>query len=100
MAQHQVVLNWTAPVTSDPIVSYDIKRAPAPAGVVGTYASIGTVPASSTTYTDTAVTAGSEFSYEVCSVNAAGESTPCPSVLATIPLNLPQAPTNLTAVAS
>ena len=97
---HSVALNWSAPVVGDAPVSYDIKRAPAPAGVVGTYVSIASVPATSTTYTDTNVTAGQEYSYEVCSVNASGESVPCPNVLATIPLAAPQAPTGLTAVAS
>lgn len=100
MAQHQVVLTWQAPVTSDPITSFDIRRAPAPAGVVGTYVSIASVPFPTLTYTDTNVTAGAEFSYEVSSVNASGESTPCPSVLATVPLAAPQPPTNLAAVAS
>ena len=97
---HSVVLTWQAPTTGDPVVSYDVKRAPAPAGVVGTYVSIANPEPTTTTYTDLTVVAGQEYSYEVCSVNAAGESTPCPSVLATIPLAFPQAPTNLVAVAS
>ena len=97
---HSVVLTWVAPTIGDPVVSYDVKRAPAPGGVIGTYASIANPEPTATTYTDLAVTAGSEYAYEVCSVNASGESAPCASVLATIPLAVPQAPSALVAVAS
>lgn len=97
---HQVVLNWIAPASGDAPVSYNVKRAPAPSGVVGTFVQIANVPASSTTYTDTVVVAGQEYAYEVTSVNSAGESVPCPIVLATVPLAVPNPPTGLTAVAS
>jgi hypothetical protein len=97
---HQVILTWVAPTTGDPVVSYDVKRAPAPGGVIGTYVSIASPEPTTTSYIDTAVTAGSEYSYEVCSVNASGESVPCANVLATIPLAVPQPPTGLAAVAS
>lgn len=97
---HQVVLTWVAPTTGDPVASYDVKRAPAPGGIVGTYVSIASVTAPTTTYTDLTAAAGQEYSYEVCSVNAAGESAPCPSVLSTVPLAIPVAPSGLVAVAS
>jgi fibronectin type 3 domain-containing protein len=95
---HSVTLNWSAPTTGDPVVSYDVKRAPVTNGVVGAFASIASPEPTTTTYVDTAVVAGQEYAYEVCSVNASGESVPCPDVLATIPLAIPQPPTNLTAV--
>lgn len=97
---HKAVLTWVAPVGGDPVVSYDVKRADAPGGVVGVYVSIANPEPTTTTYTDTTVVAGQEYSYEVCSVNAAGESAPCPSVLVTVPLGIPGAPTNLTGTAS
>ena len=100
MAQHQVVLSWIAPTTGAAVVSYDVKRALAPGGVIGAYTSIASPEPTATTYTDLAVTTGVEYAYEVCSVNAAGESAPCPDVLVTVPLEVPAPPTGLTAVAS
>lgn len=97
---HQVVLNWQAPTTGDPVVSYDVKRALAPNGVIGTFVSIANPEPTTTTYTDLAVTAGVEYAYEVCSVNGSGESVPCASVLATIPLSVPNPPSGLAATAS
>jgi hypothetical protein len=92
---HSVVLTWIAPTAGDAVVSYDVKRAPASAGVIGTYASIANPEPTATTYTDTTVVAGNEYSYEVCSVNTAGESVPCSNVLVTIPVSVPNAPTGL-----
>jgi fibronectin type 3 domain-containing protein len=97
---HQVVLTWTAPTTGDAPTSYDVKRAPVTAGVVGTFASIASPEPTATTYTDTAVVAGQEYAYEVCSVNAAGESTPCPDITVTIPVSAPNPPTGLTGTPS
>jgi hypothetical protein len=92
---HQVILNWIAPVGGDPVVSYDVKRALAPAGVIGTYVSIANPEPTATTYTDTTVVAGTEYAYEVASVNASGESAPCADILVTIPLAIPNPPTGL-----
>lgn len=100
MAGHAATLTWVAPVGGDPVVSYDVKRAPAPGGVVGTYVSIASPEPTTTTYVDTTVVAGQEYSYEVCSVNASGESVPCPSVLVTVPVAAPNPPSGLVAVAS
>lgn len=97
---HQVVLSWIAPTSGDPVVSYDVLRAPAPGGVVGTYVSIANPEPTATTYTDLAVVAGQEYAYEVKSRNAAGESTPCPSILVIIPLAVPNPPTGLTGIPS
>lgn len=92
---HLVTLTWVAPTSGDAPASYDVKRAPAPGGVIGTYASIASPEPTATTYVDTTAVAGQEYSYEVCSVNAGGESTPCPNILVTIPVSVPNAPTGL-----
>ena len=97
---HQVVLNWVAPVAGDPPTSYDVKRAPAPAGVVGAYVSIASPEPTATTYTDTTVVGGQEYAYEVCSVNSVGESSPCADILVSVPLAVPNPPTGLTGIAS
>jgi|ERR1019366_6692066 hypothetical protein len=98
---HQAVLNWIEPSTGDPVATYDVQKAPAPLGVIGTYVSIASVPVGTHTYTDLAVVAGDEIDYRVASKNASGESTFV--TLATpviIPLAVPAPPTGLTVVAS
>jgi hypothetical protein len=97
---HSVVLTWVAPTSGDPVTSYDVKRAPAPGGVIGAYASIASPEPTTTTYTDTAVVGGTEYAYEVCSVNSAGESVPCADILVTVPLAVPLPPTSLTGIPS
>ena len=92
---HQVSLTWTAPTTGDPVATYDVKRAPVVAGVVGSFASIANPEPSATNYTDTNVVAGSSYAYEVSSVNAAGEPAPCSAIQVTIPLAIPAPPTGL-----
>jgi fibronectin type III domain protein len=95
---HKVVLTWNAPTTGDPVATYDVKRAPAPSGVIGTYVSIGSPTA--TTFEDDTVVAGQEYAYEVAAVNAAGESAFTAAFLATIPLAAPGAPSGLTGTIS
>lgn len=97
---HQVVLNWIAPASGDPVVSYDVKRALVSGGATGPFVSIANPQPTNTTFTDTSVVASQEYVYEVCSVNGAGESVPCPSVTVTVPLGVPQPPTALTGIAS
>jgi hypothetical protein len=92
---HSVLLTWVAPATGDPVATYDVKRASVTAGVVGTFVSIANPEPSATTYVDTTVVAGQEYSYEVASVNASGESVPCTAILVTIPLAVPNPPTGL-----
>lgn len=96
---HSVVLVWTAPVGGDPVVSYDVQRAPVVNGVVGAFISIANPEPTGTTYTDAsaALQSGDVFEYQVLSVNSAGESVPCPEVTVTIPFSKPNAPTNLVA---
>ena len=73
---HQIVLTWDAPLTGPTVVSYDVQRAPAPNGVVGVYVSIASPEPTVTTYTDTTVVAGQEYSYQVLAVDSLGESSP------------------------
>jgi hypothetical protein len=97
MAQHQVILNWNAPVastTNDPPASYTVSRAPVVGGVIGTY-SVISQGVTGTTYTDTTVAAGDIYEYSVESVNSAGVSTGNPVLQVTIPISPPAPPTNL-----
>lgn len=97
---HKVILNWVAPTTGDPVASYDVRRAPAPGGVAGVFASIATPEPTGTTYEDDTVVAGQEYAYEVAAVNAAGESAFTAAFFATIPLGAPSSPTALTGIVS
>jgi|ERR1700677_63381 len=98
---HSVALTWTPPTAGGTVVSYDVKRAPVTAGVIGTYASIASPEPTAATYTDLGpFVEGNQYSYDVSSVNSAGESAPCTAVTVTIPFSLPDAPTNLVATAS
>lgn len=95
---HSVKLTWNAPAAGSTVASYDVQRALVTSGIVGAFTSIASPFPTATTYTDNGpFTEGATYSYQVCSVNAAGESTPCPAVTAKIPFSLPDAPTNLVA---
>lgn len=97
---HKVVLTWQAPTTGV-VTSYDVKRAPVVNGVLGAFVSIANPEPTVTTYEDDGpFVEGQTFEYEVCSVNPAGESAPCPAVTEIIPFSLPGAPTNLVGEAS
>jgi len=85
---HQVVLSWTAPQQGDPPSSYSIRRASVQ---IGPFAVIG--GSATTTFTDTTAVGGE-------SVNSAGSSSPVSAVSTTVPLVPPQAPTNLSILAS
>jgi len=86
----QVILNWTAVAPSAGVVRYDIYRAN---GLSGTYAKIGEVDASVTTYTDSTVVEGNQYAYTVKSVNLSGASASATPVLTP---GVPPAPTGLT----
>jgi hypothetical protein len=82
--QHQVTLNWTAPANSPvPVTGYNVYRA---TGTPSAFQILNTSSISQTTYTDSAVTSGTAYSYYVTSVDAAGaESAPSSEVMVTIP---------------
>lgn len=89
---HKVTLTWDAPVGSV-VTSYNIKRASSDAGpftVIGTSATTG--------FVDNNVAEGDTWFYEVTAVNTAGEGVPSSTASASIPFQLPGAPTNLVAV--
>jgi chitodextrinase len=60
-------LTWTASTDNVHVTGYDIYRAP---GASGTFTSIGTSPTN--TFTDTGLTAGATYSYQVRARDAAG----------------------------
>ncbi len=93
------VLTWTdnTPVT-DPAtlgnpgneIGFRIERATG----AGAFATMGTAPANTTTYTDTTAAAGTTYRYRVSAFNAAGSSS---SNIVTVGLSPPAAPTGLAA---
>lgn len=81
---HSASLTWRAPSSSsDPVDSYQVDRA---ASGSTQYSAIGTTAASSTAFTDTKVTAGQTYVYEVRSVDQYGRtSAPSNSITLKIP---------------
>lgn len=65
--QHNVALNWTAS-TSSGVTGYDVYRSTNG----GSYSQIGS--ATGTTYTDSAVSAGQTYNYQVTTVTSSGQS--------------------------
>jgi len=82
-AAHGVALNWDAPTSSpDPVAGYNIYRATGG----GSFVLINSSPDLIVTYTDTAVTSGIAYSYQVTSVDFSGvQSVPSNQVTVTIP---------------
>jgi hypothetical protein len=83
-----VQLTWTTPANGgSPITGYNVYRSTTPGGEGGTpFASLGVT----TTFTDSGLTSGTTYYYEVTAVNAIGEGAPSAEVSAT-----PLALTNL-----
>lgn len=81
---HSVSLTWLAPSSSsDPVDSYQVERA---ASGSTQYSTVGTTVASSTAFTDTTVTSGKTYVYEVRSVDESGRaSNPSNTITMTIP---------------
>ena len=81
---HSVSLTWHAPSSSsDPVDSYQVERA---ASGSTQYSTVGTTVASSTAFTDTTVTSGKTYVYEVRSVDESGRtSNPSNTITMTIP---------------
>ena len=79
----QIALTWSASSTA---ASYKVYRAAASGGP---YTAVGSP--TSTSYTDTGVTNGTSYWYQLTSVSSYGESVPCPSlnVVANPPPNPP-----------
>ena len=77
---HSVALSWNA---STGATSYDVYRGTATGVCSGSPTPYGT--ATTTSYTDTSVTAGATYIYAVSAVNSAGQSACSTEVSATIP---------------
>jgi O-glycosyl hydrolase len=90
----QVTLNWTA---STGATSYNIYRSTTSGGEGSTPYRAGV---SSTSFTDTGLTNGTTYFYQVTAVNGGGESPKSSEASATPNLAPPAAPTNVTATAS
>jgi proline racemase len=82
-AAHNVALSWNAPVSSaDPVAGYNIYRATGS----GSFVLINSSPDVNVAYTDSGVTSGVAYSYQVTSVDFSGvESVPSNSITVTIP---------------
>ena len=63
------------PALSGGAVSYNLQRAPDNAGVAGTYAIIANGVTPNATYTDSALSTGTKYWYELVAVNSVGTST-------------------------
>jgi len=83
----RVVLSWTPGSANQ--TAYQVQRAPAPGGVVGTYANVGgAVAATLTTFSDTTVVANTRYAYRVvvysgtltATSNVLQVTTPIPTV--------------------
>ena len=96
----QINLTWTAPTSGSPATGYQLERCQGAA--CSTFAPVVPAPAG-TTYSDTALTASTSYSYRVLATSAAGPSTYSATATATTQApapTAPSAPTNLTATAA
>jgi fibronectin type 3 domain-containing protein len=83
VSAHSATLTWTAatvPNGGAPVTSYNVYRGTT-SGSETLLASAGNV----LTYTDSAVTAGTQYFYEVTAFNSAGESAKSNEISGTIP---------------
>jgi fibronectin type 3 domain-containing protein len=83
-AQHQVTLNWAAPVNSPvPVTGYNVYRA---TGTSGSFQLLNSSSISQTSYIDLTVVAATSYRYYATSVDNAGtESTPSNVAAVTVP---------------
>lgn len=81
---YQVSLSWQAPgSSSDPVAGYKVYRA---TGSSGSYQLLTSSATTATDYTDSTVTSGTTYTYEVMSVDSSGtQSSPSNVYSATIP---------------
>lgn len=102
-ALHCSLLTWTAPAadaTHDPASAYNVYRSLSSTGC-GTLTGaactkIGSVAVPNVTYTDSPLTAGTQYFYVVTATNSGGESAASNQVSVTPAASAPNAPTNLT----
>ncbi len=88
-------LNWAwAQGTGDPATGFHVQRA---AVTGGPYATVGTIPIGTLTFTDTTVVVGLTYYYVVSAYNSAGDSSKSNEVACVIPFQIPGAPSSLSA---
>lgn len=93
----RIDLTWVDNATNE--TAYVVERAPDNAGIAGTFASIASIPANSTSYSNTGLGANTRYWYRVRAVDATDTSlSSAQIVVATQPG--PPAPTNLVAQAA
>ncbi len=100
----QAALAWTDPTPVGALtqlgnpqneVGFRIERA-----VNGVWTAIGTAPANTTTFTDTALASGTTYQYRVIAFNAAGDAPASNTATVTTLSDTPVAPSNLVAAAT
>lgn len=93
---HSVALAWTASTSSTTeTVTYTVLRGTGTCASSPAFNSL-TTGLTGTTFTDSTVTAGTSYAYEVEALNAQGAaSSPSNCADATVPLPVPAPPTNL-----
>ncbi|MFZ4708128.1 MAG: fibronectin type III domain-containing protein, partial [Bacteroidales bacterium] len=79
---NSVLLSWKDNSTNE--TSFDLRRS---TSSTGTYVTVATLPANSTTYSNTGLTKGKKYYYKIRSVNAAGSSALSNSAFATATCN-------------
>lgn len=89
--QHSVSLNWQD--SDGTIVSYNVYRGTAPGVCSGTPTPYAT--SASKSYVDSSVTAGTQYTYAVSGVNAAGGESACSAEAQVAVPSSPQTPTGL-----
>lgn len=89
--QHNVSLSWQD--SDGTIVSYNVYRGTAPGVCSGTPTPYAT--SASKSYVDSSVTAGTQYTYAVSGVNAAGGESACSAEAQITVPSSPQTPTGL-----
>ena len=95
IAWNQVDLTWADNSADE--TGFRVERAPVNGGVPGTFASIGTVAANVTTYSDMTTAANTEYAYRVFATKTLVDSAPSNVATVTTPDVPPAAPSNLAA---
>lgn len=97
---HAVGLSWATGTGGGSPSGFNVYRTTTSGGCSTVTATgctkVGSTSASTTTFTDTTVQGGTTYFWVVTAFNSTGESTPSNQVTATIPPDVPTAPSNLT----